>query len=149
MTILDDLVALDLAELKREHTYLTQVRDWARASLGLDYTTGDRVEIINPKPSQSKDGWRCYAEALAIGQSGIAGDISFNSYANGWYVLVGMDRTWSTHTTGLGEITGRYWNGPPSETPEGFKPAYDRDKHPEGKVKHFSMPVSWVRSAAR
>lgn len=148
MSTLEDLVALDLAGLKREHTYLTAVRDWARASLGLDYSEGDRVEIVNPRPSQSKDGWQCYAEALAIGQSGIAGDISFNSYANGWYVLVGMDRTWSTHQRGQHVPTVRIWNGPADEIPEGYEPTYDLKKYPEGKVKHFAMPVSWVKKAA-
>jgi hypothetical protein len=145
MSILEDLVALDLAGLKREHEYLTAVRDWAVANLGIDYETGDRVEIVSEKPSLSTDGWKIYAEALAVGQTGIAGEIAFNSYGNRWDVLVGMDRSWSTHHNDWQSRTTRYWNGPADEAPEGF--TLPGGYPPEGKVKHFFMPVSWVRKA--
>lgn len=147
--ILDDLVALDVRQLKAEFDQLQAIREWALDNLGLDYVAGDRVEICHPRPSQSTDGWKCYAEALAVGQTGIAGEISFNSHAKAWCVLIGMDRTWSTHEQGSWreQTVVRYWNGPLAEMPEGHLPTYDLDKYPEGKTKHFFMRVDWVRKA--
>jgi hypothetical protein len=144
-TTLDELVSLDLRELKAEVKKLRDIEAWALANLGVDYTVGDRIEIVNEKPSRSQDGWKAYAEALAVGQVGVAGDIHFNGYAKSWYVLVLMDRSWSTHEDWKGNVT-RCWRGPADEAPKGFTvpPYYP----PEGKTKAFAMPVSWVRKAA-
>lgn len=142
---LTDLLAVDLHQLKTDVDRLRAIEKWARDSLNLDYATGDRVQIISERPSQNTHGWACYVEALAVGQTGIAGSISFNSYHGRWDVLVGMDRCWSVHKRGWPEQVYRSWCGPASEAPEGFEvPLY---YPPEGKTKWFGMPVSWVRRA--
>lgn len=143
-TTLEDLVALDLRDLKAEVDNLRAIKEWAVSNLGIDYTTGDRVQIVSPKPSQVGMGWLHYSEALAVGQTGIAGSISFNGHAKRWDVLVGMDRSWSNHL--WRDRPTRYWNGPAAEIPEGFE--LPGGYPPEGKVKHFSMPVAWVRKAS-
>jgi hypothetical protein len=148
MSMIDELVKFDLWEVKRDVDRLREIEKWAIASLGLDYKPGDRVEIIHPRPSQSTHGWFAYREALAVGQTGIAGEISFNQYSHGgrgaWHVLVGLDRCWSVDKRGDGQIV-RYWRGPAAEVPEGFTvvPYYP----PEGKIKWFSLAVSWVQKA--
>lgn len=140
----EHLKMLDLQGLKSEIEDLLAIREWALANLGIDYATGDRVQIVSPKPSQTGGGWACYAEALAVGQTGVAGEISFSRFArSGWYVLVGMDRSWSTHEDRNGPT--RMWNGPAAEVPAGH--TLPGGYPPEGRTKNFSMPVDWVRKA--
>lgn len=137
----EHLKAIDMQALKSELEDLHAIREWALASLRIDYRTGDRVEIVSPYPSNTGKGWACYSEALAVGQTGVAGGISFNRFAKGWYVLVGMDRSWSTHER-WNRPPERFWNGPADECPEGY--TLPGGYPPEGKVKYFSMPVAWV-----
>lgn len=147
--ILDELVALDLRELKSEVDNLRAIKTWALANLGIDYTAGDRVRIVSPEPSSRGDGWACYSEALAVGQTGIAGEITFNRWAKTphWDVLVGMDRCWSTHERDWGDRqTVRYWRGPAAEVPPGF--TVPDGYPPEGRAKWFSMRLSWVTKDA-
>lgn len=138
--VLEHLTSLDVQSLKSEVEDMRAIREWALASLGLGYQTGDRVQIVSPMPSQTGGGWACYSEALSVGQTGVAGGISFNRFASGWYVLVGMDRSWSTHDRSRSVL--RFWNGPADECPEGYE--LPSGYPPEGKVKNFSMPVDWV-----
>jgi hypothetical protein len=150
-TTLEALVALDLREIKAEVDRLRAIKEWAIGNLGIDYTSGDRVEIISEKPSQSENGWKPYREVLAVGRTGIAGEITFNGHFKRWDVLLGIDHGWSVSTDGWGqsERVTRYWWGPASATPEGFvgPSQFEQERHPDGKVKWFAMPVSWVRRA--
>lgn len=146
-TTLEELVKLDLTSLKHEVEKLRAIEKWALSNLGIDYKTGDRVAIVDARPSQSTNGWKVYAEALAVGQTGIAGRIEFNEFRDRWDVMVGMDRCWSTsvHDWRKPPATVRYWCGPADETPDGFeRPSY---YPPEGKIKWFAMPVAWVAKA--
>lgn len=147
----DALKSLNLQALKSEVDNLRAIKEWALAQLKVDYRPGDRVVITSARPSEAGGGWHHYREALAPGQTGIAGEITFNSFSNCWQVLVGLDRTWSVHERGWGDTAGliRYWNGPADETPEGYEPprAYDQERHPDGKVKHFAMKVEWLAKA--
>ena len=147
MGAFEDLMAVDLGELKSEVKNLRAIKAWAIESLGVDYTTGDRVEIISPKPSESTGGWAAYSEALAVGRTGEAGEISFNCFANRWDVHLHMDRAWSTSSWGDGERIVRYWKGPADETPQWFEPpsVFDQQRYPDGKIKIFAMPVTWLR----
>lgn len=155
MTAVEDTVAaikgLDLQALQSEVNELRAIREWALAQLDVDFTTGDRVVITSLRPSQVGGGWEVYREALAVGQTGIAGKIYFNQNSKRWQVLVGMDRAWSVHESGRFDDPKmtRYWRGPASETPEGFEPPseYDQQRHPEGRVKHFALDVTWLAMA--
>lgn len=137
------LKSLNLQQLQAEIDTLHAIRDWAMAQLGIDYEPGDRVVIDSDRPSELGGGWHHYREALAPGQTGIAGEISFNTHSKRWQVLVGMDRSWSVHDEDFGPAR-RYWNGPASEAPEGYTPC----KGEAGTVKHFFMDVQWVSKAA-
>lgn len=145
MGAFEDLMAVDLGELKSEVTTLRAIKAWAVNSLSVDYTTGDRIEIVSPAPSGSSGGWAPYAEALEVGRTGEAGEISFNCFANRWEVLLCMDRAWSVSHWSDG--VRRYWKGPASETPDGFEPPtmFDQEHYPDGKIKIFAMPVTWLR----
>lgn len=159
MTAFDDTVtalqSLDLQALRYEVETLRAIKAWAMDRLGVDYQPGDRVVIAAADPSDvassPRSGWHHYREALAPGQSGIAGEITFNSHSNRWQVLIGLDRAWSVHTDGWGDAarTRRCWRGPVDETPEGYTPPsrYDQERHPGGRVKHFAMDVSWLAKA--
>lgn len=144
MTITDTRTALDhLRGLADEVEDLRALKEWAERNLGIDYTTGDRVTIVSPEPSRRSDGWKRYREALAPGQTGIAGEITFNRYAGEWYVLVMMDRCWSVHERGMGEPADvRYWYGPADERPQGYHPAHEMNR-----TKNFAMRIGWVRKA--
>lgn len=147
MSYINDMIeALDstrIGDLRSELKNLQAIKAWSIGQLGLDCQPGDRVTIVSEQPSSTGRGWAAYSEALALGQTGIAGEITFNEYANRWQVDVGLDRCWSTHDD------RRYWKGPAELTPEGFIPPddYDQKTWPNGRVKHFSMDVSWVRKA--
>lgn len=145
---LEHLSTLDVIGLKSEVENLRAIKEWALRSLGIDYETGDRVQIVSPEPSSRGGGWACYSEALSQGQSGVAGAISFNQFSGHWYVLVGLDRGWSTSTRGYGATlrTERYWWGPADQMPEGYE-RYAFDP-PEGKVKYFALRVDWVAKVA-
>lgn len=142
---LDEIIR-DLSRTRTELRQLLEIRDWAVRSLGLDYQINDRVVICSEEPAAVGAGWEAYSEALAIGREGIAREISFNSFAGKWQVLLAMDRAWSTHIE-RGRKTTRYWKGPASETPEGYEPPtdYDQNVHPYGKIKLFAMNVHWVK----
>lgn len=145
---LDAITAIDTHTIRAEIENLRAIRDWALRQLNLDYQPGDRVVITSTAPSGQRGGWARYSEALAPGQTGIAREIEYNQYNGAWQVLVGMDRTWSTSKHDDGTVT-RHWNGPTDETPEGFEPPspFNQEHHPDGRVKHFAMDVSWVRKA--
>ncbi len=149
MTRLDDavdaLAAADVQAIRYEVKNLRAIKTWAIEHLGLDYAPGDRVAIVSPKPASIGRGWHPYREALAPGQTGIAGEIAFNELYGYWYVEVGMDRAWSV--SGLDDA--RYWHGPADETPAGFEPPsdYDQKRHPNGRVEVFALRVEWVANA--
>lgn len=148
MSNLDDFLAvLDSTrphELRAELKTLQGIRSWAIEQLGLDYEVGDRVTIVNPRPSQTMGGWTHYREALAVGQTGIVARFGFDVHKKEWYIIVDLDRSWSLSEGPQGEK--RYWNGPAHLTPEGFEPPsrYDREHYPEGKIKSFYMNPYWV-----
>lgn len=149
--VVDAIKAFDLQALSREYKTLIGIRDWALRNLGLDYQQGDRVVITDPAPSMRGGGWDAYREALSPGQTGIAGEVTFDETRGTWYVLVGMDRSWSVHERGGFErACVRYWKGPAAETPEGFEApgTYDQERYPDGRTKHFYMHVDWVVRAA-
>lgn len=150
------LEATNMQQLRAEMANLRAVKAWALAQLDIDFHVGDRVVITSPEPSQVGGGWHHYREALAVGQTGIAGEITFNEARGIWQCLVGMDRTWSVHERETwpppaSPVVTRYWNGPADETPEGFEPprAYDREHHPNGKIKRFAMNVAWLALAPK
>lgn len=156
MPAFDDALAalegIDLQELRAEVGNLRAVKEWALDQIAVDFQPGDRVVITSPEPSKTGGGWDHYREALAPGQTGIAGEITFNAYAKRWQCTVGMDRTWSVHPAVLhGSRDGliRHWNGPVRELPEGFEPqpAFHQERYPDGKVKHFGMDVRWLAKA--
>jgi len=146
-TVIDTLVALDMRALKHELDNLRAIRDWAIANLGLDYTAGDRVVIDSVKPSRVGGGWTAYAEALVIGQTGVAGEIKFNAARWTWQVTVTMDRAWATSRLHSDGKVTRFWCGPVGEIPEGYEPPsrYDQEHYPDGRGKNFMMDVTWVR----
>jgi hypothetical protein len=159
VTDLDEALAalakINQQGLRAEIDNLRAIKTWALAQLGVDFKPGDRVVITSHEPSTTGGGWHHYREALAPGQTGIAGEITFNAHANRWQCLVGMDRSWSVHERqtfppAADPIITRYWNGPADETPDGYEPpnAYDREPHPIGKIKHFAMDVRWIAPAA-
>ncbi|MGW2371741.1 hypothetical protein [Kitasatospora sp. NPDC001683] len=145
---LDAITAIDTHTIRAELANLRAIREWALRQLNLDYQPGDRVVITSNEPSESGGGWAHYSEALAPGQTGIAGEITYNQYRGRWSVLVGMDHAWATSEQYDGTVT-RYWSGPAAETPDGYEPPsrYDQEHHPDGRVKHFAMDVTWVRKA--
>jgi hypothetical protein len=142
---LEILANIDLQKLKEELFRLRELERWARGNLPIDYKEGDRVEIISPKPSvhNSGSGWYIYREALAIGQTGIAGEIKFSPYGThpGWYVLFQHDHCWSVHERFNAPLK-RIWDGPSDEVPEGYTPSYKMDR-----TKNFMFDISWVRKA--
>ncbi|MGW2920351.1 hypothetical protein ACWDBF_21170 [Streptomyces angustmyceticus] len=148
MTTLDEILAalgdIDPQSLRSEVAQLRAIEAWAMRQLDVDYKIGDRVRIDSPYPAQAGGGWEHYREALAPGRTGMVEEINFNRFRDRWYALVAMDRTWSVHHDETG--TTRYWNGPASETPEGYTPPskYDQQLHPDGKIKRFSMDVTWL-----
>lgn len=147
------LEALNLQNLRSELDTLEAIRDWAMDQIGVDYKVGDRVTITDAAPSEvdRTNGWYAYREALAPGQGGTVADIIFNRHSKQWVTCVAMDRTWSVHEHGygLGAKTIRYWNGPASETPDGYEPPskYNQERHPDGKVKHFYMRATYLAKA--
>lgn len=151
MSAVEDTVAalrsLNLQALQSEVDNLRAIKDWAMTQLGVDYKPGDRVVIVSSAPSSVErgSGWYHYREALEPGQTGTAGEITFNSSRKCWQVLVGMDRAWSVSTETFRPPT-RYWSGPASETPDGYvaPSKFDQERYPEGKVKWFAMKVEWV-----
>lgn len=149
---LDALASINQQELRSEIRNLRAIRDWALANLRLDYQPGDRVVITSEDPSTRGGGWSRYSEALAPGQTGIAGEITFSEHSQNWSCLVAMDRCWSTSENprwdGPPDVT-RYWKGPASETPDGYEPPsdYERRQHPTGRTKHFAMNVHWLAKA--
>lgn len=154
MTTVEEAVtalrSIDLQSLQSEVDNLRAIKTWAMNRLGVDYQPGDRVTIISPEPSEIGGGWEHYREALAPGQTGIAGSITFNQFSKRWQVLVGMDRAWSIHAEGWGDgaRTVRHWRGVASEAPAGYE-LYDKweQRYPNGQVKHFSMAVEWLAKA--
>ncbi|MGR3875749.1 hypothetical protein ACUXZZ_45270 (plasmid) [Streptomyces graminifolii] len=149
----DALSQVSIQNLRNELDDLEAIREWAMEQLDVDYRPGDRV-TINAHISSLADaasGWYAYREALAPGQEGTAGDIQYDRCRKRWYVLVGMDRTWSVHERGWGPNTTqiRFWNGPAAETPDGYEPPsqHDQEHHPDGKIKHFYMDVTWLAKA--
>lgn len=155
MSAADETVAalrsINLQALAAEVENLRAIKAWAMARLDIDYRPGDRVVIVSSAPSEAGGGWKHYREALAVGQTGIVGEIEFDAYRNRWGVLVGMDRTWSVreHGWGAGVRLVRHWNGPVDETPDGYESpsAYNQERHPGGRVKHFYMDVEWLAKA--
>lgn len=149
MSQLDDLLkAIDTTrsgDLRHEIENLRAIKAWAIQQTGIDYEPGDRVVIVSSRPSTTGRGWHHYREALAVGRTGVAGEITFSDFHDRWYVLVGMDRAWSVHDGPGGAI--RYWKGPAELTPEGFTPPskHDQEHHPDGQTQHFSMPLDWVK----
>lgn len=139
--MLDSYRALDLHKMRYELEVLSAIRDWAIKSLSLGYEVGDRVEIVVPYPQvQAKDGnngWHAYREALAMGQSGVVREISFNVRRRKWQTLVAMDRCWSVVDDAFGKPLSRHWRGPEEECPEGFE-LYKES------VKCFSFDAHWV-----
>jgi hypothetical protein len=148
---LDEVLDIDMSRFKEEVSYLRAVEAWARASLRLDFTEGDRIEIVDPTPSRNEDGWHAYREALAVGQTGIAGEIKFNQYSKngkgGWQVLFMHDHCWSVHAKNAlhpeRDLT-RYWSGPADQIPDGYTPASRMNR-----TKNFMFPVEWVRRACQ
>lgn len=161
MSAIDDafgaLTDINLQEIRSEVTNLRAIKAWSLKQLGMDFEIGDRVQIIDDQPSSvgRESGWYSYREALAVGQTGIAEEVFFNASHGIWQIDVAMDRTWSVHDrdvfTGRGyeKVYTRYWNGPASETPEGFDAPskFDQEKWPHGKVKHFFLNVRWLAKA--
>lgn len=147
---LDAINSINLQNLRSEIDNLRAIKAWALQQLGVDYQPGDRVVIVDDYPSSvgKGHGWYHYREALAPGQTGIAGEIFFNATHGIWQVDVGMDRTWSVSEEWNGAKI-RYWNGPAAETPDGYVPPtkFDQERHPDGKVKHFFMEISRVAKA--
>lgn len=152
MTSVDDAItaikSFDLQAIQAEVDELRAIRTWALEQIGVDFTAGDRVVIRSSKPSKVGHGWASYREALAIGQTGIAGEPYFNQSCQRWQVLVGMDRAGSIHESHDGTVT-RYWRGPADETPDGYEPpsAFDQERHPNGVVKHFALDLAWIAKA--
>lgn len=152
MSALDDLLKAfrdlrgqPLNDVLYEIEKLKAIKKWAIKQLGLDYAPGDRVQIVDPPSIRRDSGWWRYREALAAGQTGIAGEVWFSTDSGRWYVDLSMDRTWSVSEedgyAGQPVKVTRYWNGPASETPEGYRPPskFDQERHPGGKIKIFMM----------
>jgi hypothetical protein len=158
VTSIDDtlvaLQGLNLQQLRYEVETLRATKVWAMTQLGVDYQPGDRVTITSPDPAWQADdrnsGWHPYRESLAVGQTGIAGEITFNASRDRWQTLVGLDRAWSISTNGWGGSARlvRHWRGPAREAPDGYE-LYDgwEQRHPEGQVKWFAMDARWVALA--
>lgn len=138
------LKGVDLDAMDREISNLLAIKEWALASLRLDYTVGDRVEIVTAdaaaEASRRGSGWYAYREALRMGQTGVVREIKFNAFVNRWQVHVAMDKAWSVSEDGLGKPYKRYWDGPEDECPEGFIFAEERPSV-------FSFGVHWVARA--
>jgi len=154
---LDALNALDLQRVRYELETLEAIRDWAMQQLHIDYRPGDRIVIVDDRPSSvgREHGWYTYREALAPGQTGTAGPIRFNTASKTWNVEVCMSRTWTveerdTHgPNGVDRTLIRHWNGPASETPDGYQPPspYRQEQHPDGRTVSFCMDVTYVAKA--
>jgi len=151
--LLDKLASVNTQTLRYEVEKLRAIKTWALDHLGIDYKPGDTVVITSPKPSQVGGGWDRYREALAPGQTGTAGEITFNPHGKRWQCTVVMTRTWTVNEQrdGLGHLreTTRRWKGPADETPDGFEPPspYDRQRYPDGEPVHFFMDVTWLAKA--
>lgn len=126
------------------------IKAWCLRTIG--FKVGDRVQIVEDVvPHDYNSGWRCYREALAIGQTGIVTDIDFNPHSfnreGAWYAMVRLDHEWSV---GSQKHEPRYWHGSVSTTPPGFvEPSkYDQENYPEGKHGLFSINVGDLKLAA-
>lgn len=148
---LTELVAavdrLSTQEVRSELETLVAIRDWAVASLGLDYGVGDRVQIATE--INTENGWRGYHEAFAIGATGRVTAIHFNTSCKAWQAMFVLDREWSVSVQPNGG-TIRFWRGRVEDTPEGFTPPspYDQEHTPEGRKHSFAFDVRWLRGLA-
>lgn len=142
--ILEFVSSIDIQSLKWQIRKYRSIREWALQQLGIDYRVGDRVQII--KKLKTDNGWACYAEALAVGQTGRVVEVDFSEYAKKWFVTVALDKAWSVSHRSNGE-TIRYWRGKVSETPEGMvaPSQVEQEHYPDGKVKYFMLWTDEVR----
>lgn len=155
INLIELLCGTNWPNLKYEIETLYGIKDWALRNLGIDYKEGDRVKIVSDEPSSvdRNSGWYQYREALAVGRTGRAGAISYSAYNKLWHVYFITDTAWSVHEEMLwnGEASNvrRYWKGKYEDTPDGMTPPgdYDREHHPDGKEKLFSMRLDWLAKA--
>jgi hypothetical protein len=157
MSGLDDLIerigALSAGDLRCELSKLRAIRDWAYEQAGIGFKEGDRVRIRDGyavsrlNRDGSFNGWWAYRECLAGGALATAVTIDFSSWSRAWYADVRLMREWS-----VSEMSGRdvrYWHGPASDTPDGYKPPspFDQEHYPEGLRHTFGMRVTNLEAA--
>lgn len=141
--VLDTLAGINTQDLRWQIKQFRAIRDWA-VKQACDFDAGDRVEIQPSLHIASDSGWWHYREALAPGATATVTAIDFNSHYGYWAADIILDREWSVSTF-QGET--RYWDGPASETPAGYKPPsnFDQEKYPDGRKHTFAMPVKHLR----
>lgn len=75
---------IPLNKVREEIGNLREIRKWAVANLGLDYSEGDEVTVISPEPYLVGGGWDPYKNALRTGRKGTVLGIEFNPTSGKW-----------------------------------------------------------------